>query len=308
MGESAGGHLAALVGLTAHRSDLEGTHGVVGPSSAVDVVVDWYGPADFTTMPRMQPPPHIAAKLEPAMLRAAGGPADPGAGGCGPRRRQPDHPRDAGRAAVPAGPRHGRLAGALRAERAAARRAHGRRASTASSCRSRTPSTSSTAATTSTPSSGCPSTTSLKALLAMSDLTVLPVTVEHHREPIGIGEATPRLSWVSRTDLPDWRQAAYELEIGEDWSSGRVDSGESVLVPWDAPPLTSRERRTVRVRVWGDGRRRAVGLERGRRRRGRAARAGGLDGAAGGAAAARAGRRRVSRSRCCAASSRSTSR
>ena len=30
----------------------------------------------------------------------------------------------------------------------------------------------------------------------MSDLTVLPVTVEHHREPLGIGETTPRLSWV----------------------------------------------------------------------------------------------------------------
>jgi acetyl esterase/lipase len=68
MGESAGGHLAALVGLTAQRPDLEGTHGLAGPSSAVDVVVDWYGPADFSTMPRMQPPPHIAAKLEPAML------------------------------------------------------------------------------------------------------------------------------------------------------------------------------------------------------------------------------------------------
>ena len=47
----------------------------------------------------------------------------------------------------------------------------------------------------------------------MSDLTVLPVTVEHHREPIGIGERAPRLSWVTRTELPDWRQAAYELEI-----------------------------------------------------------------------------------------------
>jgi acetyl esterase/lipase len=66
-GESAGGHLAALVGLTGHRADLEGGIGVVGPSSAVDVVVDWYGPADFTTMPRMAPPPHIAAKLEAAM-------------------------------------------------------------------------------------------------------------------------------------------------------------------------------------------------------------------------------------------------
>jgi len=66
-GESAGGHLAALVGLTGHRADLEGGIGVVGPSSAVDVVVDWYGPADFTTMPRMSPPPRIAARLEPAM-------------------------------------------------------------------------------------------------------------------------------------------------------------------------------------------------------------------------------------------------
>src|SRR5688572_18537977 len=66
-GESAGGHLAALVGLTAHRPDLEGEHGVLGPSSAVDVVVDWYGVSDITTMPRMSPPPHIAARLEPVM-------------------------------------------------------------------------------------------------------------------------------------------------------------------------------------------------------------------------------------------------
>jgi acetyl esterase/lipase len=70
IGESAGGHLAAMVGLTAHRADLEGSHGVVGPSSAVDAVVDWYGPADFATMPRRTPPPHIAAKLPPELLVA----------------------------------------------------------------------------------------------------------------------------------------------------------------------------------------------------------------------------------------------
>ena len=55
----------------------------------------------------------------------------------------------------------------------------------------------------------------------MSDLTVEPVTVEHHREPLGIGETAPRLSWVVSTELPGWRQAAYELEIGP-WSSGRA--------------------------------------------------------------------------------------
>ena len=51
-GESAGGHLASLAGLTAHRPDLEGNLGVVGPSSAVDVVVDWYAPIDLESMPR----------------------------------------------------------------------------------------------------------------------------------------------------------------------------------------------------------------------------------------------------------------
>ncbi|HEV7189533.1 MAG TPA: alpha/beta hydrolase [Blastococcus sp.] len=67
MGESAGGHIAALVGLTGHRPDLEGSHGVIGPSSAVDVVVDWYGLADLSTMPRRPTPPHIAAKLPPEL-------------------------------------------------------------------------------------------------------------------------------------------------------------------------------------------------------------------------------------------------
>ena len=53
-GESAGGHLAALVGLTGHRADLEGSIGVTGPSSGVDVVVDWYGISDANTMPAFE--------------------------------------------------------------------------------------------------------------------------------------------------------------------------------------------------------------------------------------------------------------
>ena len=59
-GESAGGHLASLVGLTAHRPDLDGNLGVVGPSSAVDVVVDWYAPIDLETMPRPTGPSPLA--------------------------------------------------------------------------------------------------------------------------------------------------------------------------------------------------------------------------------------------------------
>jgi acetyl esterase/lipase len=53
-GESAGGHLAELLGLTAETATataaLEGDVGVTGPSSAVSAVVSWYGPSDVAAV------------------------------------------------------------------------------------------------------------------------------------------------------------------------------------------------------------------------------------------------------------------
>jgi acetyl esterase/lipase len=46
-GESAGGHLAALLGLTGDDPVLEGDVGVTGPSSAVSAVAAWYSPTDL---------------------------------------------------------------------------------------------------------------------------------------------------------------------------------------------------------------------------------------------------------------------
>jgi acetyl esterase/lipase len=48
-GHSAGGHLAALVGTSAHVKELEGTGGWPEFSSAVQAVCDLAGPADFPT-------------------------------------------------------------------------------------------------------------------------------------------------------------------------------------------------------------------------------------------------------------------
>ena len=50
MGDSAGGHLAALVGLTGAHADLEGAVGDLEGSSIVQAVVDWFGPTEFLTM------------------------------------------------------------------------------------------------------------------------------------------------------------------------------------------------------------------------------------------------------------------
>ena len=85
----------------------------------------------------------------------------------------------------------------------------------------------------------------------MSEVRVSTPAFEHHREALGIGESQPRVSWLIVSDAP-FEQAAYEIE-GR-WLGGRtqthvVESREQVLVDWPFPPLASRERVEVRVRV-----------------------------------------------------------
>jgi alpha-L-rhamnosidase len=83
------------------------------------------------------------------------------------------------------------------------------------------------------------------------------VRFEHHTDTgpvLGLGTATPRLSWVVPDAEPGYEQTAYEVEVDRDaertiyW----VEGAEQVLVPWPARPFRSRERVTVRVRVHHD--------------------------------------------------------
>ena len=89
-----------------------------------------------------------------------------------------------------------------------------------------------------------------------SEVAIAGLRFEHHRDPLGIGEPCPRLSWVVATTIEGWRQTAYELEAYS-WDgqlrtqTGRVESDQSVLVHWPFTPLVSQERLSVRVRVWG---------------------------------------------------------
>ncbi|MBN1249570.1 MAG: alpha-L-rhamnosidase N-terminal domain-containing protein, partial [Anaerolineae bacterium] len=86
---------------------------------------------------------------------------------------------------------------------------------------------------------------------------VVRLRFEHRREALGIGTGQPRLSWQVNTNTEGWMQTAYELEAltatGTRYGqTGQVASSESVLVDWPFEPLASRERVTVRVRVWGN--------------------------------------------------------
>jgi alpha-L-rhamnosidase len=89
----------------------------------------------------------------------------------------------------------------------------------------------------------------------MNEPRVAQLTIEHQSQSLAVGTATPRLSWKTLVDAPGWLQSHYEVRIaatdGDTYSSGAIESGESVLVPWPGPALVSRERRAVQVRVQG---------------------------------------------------------
>jgi alpha-L-rhamnosidase len=86
---------------------------------------------------------------------------------------------------------------------------------------------------------------------------ILPVTFEHHREALGIGEPAPRISWRFAGEDQNWTQTSYDIEIVRP-SVDPVNpllfqavSQESVLVPWPTSPLLPRETASVRVRAKG---------------------------------------------------------
>jgi len=85
--------------------------------------------------------------------------------------------------------------------------------------------------------------------------TVTAPRIEHHREPLGIGERAPRLSWTILDTPDDWRQSAYRIDVRADDGralSHEVESDEQVLVAWPFASLASRERVGVRVSVRGE--------------------------------------------------------
>ena len=100
-----------------------------------------------------------------------------------------------------------------------------------------------------------------------------PVTVGDLRaeyvpgRALGIGAASPRLSWITTTERAGWMQAGYEIEL-DGVALGRVDGDESVFVPW--PGRTAHlPRRAPRARAGVGSRRVGVDVERAARHRGR---------------------------------------
>ncbi|MFE3263995.1 alpha-L-rhamnosidase [Streptomyces sp. NPDC059215] len=85
-------------------------------------------------------------------------------------------------------------------------------------------------------------------------------TVEYVQHPLGLDAQHPRLSWPVTSDGPGTRQSAYQIRVASSasrlshpdvWDSGKVTSGDSVLVPYAGPRLAPRTRYFWTVRAWG---------------------------------------------------------
>ncbi|MDR1525392.1 MAG: family 78 glycoside hydrolase catalytic domain, partial [Tannerella sp.] len=95
-----------------------------------------------------------------------------------------------------------------------------------------------------------------------SNIVFVGLQTEMRENPEGVGVAKPRFSWKFTSVRPDVMQEAYRIDVagsekalkaGGDgllWSSGRVESGGSLLVPYNGKPLESGKKYYWRVTVW----------------------------------------------------------
>jgi alpha-L-rhamnosidase len=91
------------------------------------------------------------------------------------------------------------------------------------------------------------------------DLSVGYLTCEHKKNPIGIDISQPRFSWKLEGTGRNILQSAYSVRVATDekfsnvktiWQSGKIQSGESVLISYAGPALKSGQRYFWQVKIW----------------------------------------------------------
>ena len=95
---------------------------------------------------------------------------------------------------------------------------------------------------------------------APSAIRVASVLCDGRAEPVGVDPGGVRFTWLLASEARGQSQRAYEIEVAasrealrrgaaDTWRSGRVASGESVLVAYAGPPLAAAKPYFWRVRV-----------------------------------------------------------
>ncbi|MRI02405.1 Bacterial alpha-L-rhamnosidase [Kriegella sp. EG-1] len=96
---------------------------------------------------------------------------------------------------------------------------------------------------------------------SIKKLETLNLVTEYKTNPIGIDVLKPRLSWQLNSDERNVIQTAYEIRVADSkvnlqegknliWTSGKIESDQSVNVIYEGPKLQSMQRVYWQVRVW----------------------------------------------------------
>ncbi len=100
------------------------------------------------------------------------------------------------------------------------------------------------------------------AAAAEPQVAVDRLRCEYREDPLGIDTAKPRLSWALKSEARGVKQTAYQIEVASSpeklaageadlWDSGRVESDETVNIPYAGRTLQSRDQCYWQVRIWG---------------------------------------------------------
>jgi alpha-L-rhamnosidase len=73
---------------------------------------------------------------------------------------------------------------------------------------------------------------------------------EYFVNPLAIDSPNPRLSWWMNDPRAGAKQTAYQICVERCWDSGKVETDQSIQVPYGGPALRSRQRCEWKVRVW----------------------------------------------------------
>lgn len=87
--------------------------------------------------------------------------------------------------------------------------------------------------------------------------TVSHLLTENRPDPVGVEESFPRFSWQIHSSTRNTVQTAYSVQVWETgnkknpvWNSGKINSDQSVYVPYAGAALQSGKKYSWRVQVW----------------------------------------------------------
>lgn len=84
---------------------------------------------------------------------------------------------------------------------------------------------------------------------------------ENLKDPVGIDVEQPRLSWISTSEEKGAVQTAYRILVassreilnadrGDLWDSGKINSEESLYIPYEGKPMASNTRAFWKLKLW----------------------------------------------------------